>query len=539
MEQRDPAQPAPAAAALVKALASPAFYPDKPAEVVVHETHISWVFLAGERAYKLKKPLVLPFLDYGTPQRRLEMCREEVRLNARTAADVYVGVRAVVQRSARKFELGDAEDPCASDYVVEMRRYDPARTMAAKLERGELDRSDIDATARAIARFHAQAPAVQLARRPARAVLERVDENLRELLEVVEQRAEAERVLALERFAHAFLLRYAELIDERAEQGWVRDVHGDLRAEHVLLDGEPRLLDCVEFDPRLRAIDVAEDLAFLVMDLTALGGARYADALLDGCARHGEQPAPRELVAFYACNRALVRAKVELVRAAQSPASSAGHGHHEAAARERVAVAERFAWRARLPLVIVICGLPAAGKSRLAEALARASGLPLESSDATRKRLAGIAANTRAPQAAYSDDFDRRTYAELARLAREHVRGNARGALIDATFRRGADRDCFARAFARAAPLVFVECQAPDAVRRERARERELDAEALSDATLGLVSGPLFAWEPLDDIPAEDHIALRSDRAPTAQVEQVRAQLDARMYARVGDARLA
>ena len=139
------------------ALARPEIYPAPPDHVDVRETHISWVFLSGDRAYKLKKPLVLPFLDYGTPQRRREMCREEVRLNRRLAPDLYLGVRAVAE-SADGLVLAAEDDPAAVDYLVEMRRFDEQHTLAAKLERGELKRGEIVEVARMLAAVsHARA----------------------------------------------------------------------------------------------------------------------------------------------------------------------------------------------------------------------------------------------------------------------------------------------------------------------------------------------------------------------------------------------
>ena len=177
------------------ALARPGFYPTRPARVDVRETHISWVFLAGDRAYKLKKPLVLPFLDYGTPQRRREMCREEVRLNRRLAPDLYLGVRAVAA-GADGLTLAAEDDPRAVDYLVEMRRYDERRTLAAKLECGELKRGEVVTFARVLARFHADARRVAGSGVPVLAVERRMTENFHELLAIVEQRAEVAARLA-------------------------------------------------------------------------------------------------------------------------------------------------------------------------------------------------------------------------------------------------------------------------------------------------------------------------------------------------------
>lgn len=234
-----------------QALARPETYPHRPASVEIRETHISWVFLAGELAYKLKKPLVLDFLDYGTPARRREMCREEMRLNRRLAPEVYLGVRGVALTSDGA-ELTDEGDPRAADFVVEMRRYDESRTLATLLDRGELDARHLVEVGRTLARFHAAARRVGPGSAPVLAVERQFERNLHELLGDVEQRGEIERVQALERFAHAFVTGHATTLQMRAAGGLLREGHGDLRAEHVLMDGRVEIVDCVEFDPELR-----------------------------------------------------------------------------------------------------------------------------------------------------------------------------------------------------------------------------------------------------------------------------------------------
>jgi hypothetical protein len=512
---------------LVAALAAPETYPDRPASVEVRETHISWVFLAGERAYKLKKPLVLPFLDYGTAARRRKMCREEVRLNRRLAEDIYVGVRGVAERRGG-FELTLEDDPRAVDFVVEMRRYDETRTLASRLERGELDREQVAGVARVLARFHAQARRMTVGDRAVLAVERRFEENVHELFGSLEQRGEIDRVLALERFAHAFIVAHARTFEARRRAGSVREGHGDLRAEHVLVDGDVRIVDCIEFDRDLRQLDVADDLAFLVLDLAARGGERFGRELVEAYRSAGGEPGDDALIAFYAAYRALVRSKVALTRASQHPVSSAEHGHHSAQARDLIAIAERFAWRARLPLVIVVCGPPASGKSCLASALARASSLPHLSSDLTRKRLAGIRPGQRAPSAVYAADFNRRTYAELARRAAREVAGRG-GAVVDATFRHRPDRDAFTEAFGDAAPLLFVECRAPVRVLAERAAERDREPGGVSDASLAVVLREISTWDSLDELAPEAHVTVRSDRPVEAQLADLLAVLDRRL----------
>jgi aminoglycoside phosphotransferase family enzyme len=159
--------------------------------VELRETHISWVFLAGDRAYKLKKPLALPFLDYGTPARRRKMCREEVRLNRRLARGIDLGVRGVAP-SGDDLELVDDTDPRASDYIVEMRRFDEARTMSAALARGELNPADVNAVARLLAGFHDRARPATIVGNAAEAVQREIDTNFAELPPLTEHREERE-----------------------------------------------------------------------------------------------------------------------------------------------------------------------------------------------------------------------------------------------------------------------------------------------------------------------------------------------------------
>jgi aminoglycoside phosphotransferase family enzyme/predicted kinase len=474
--------------------------------VEVRETHISVVYLVGDRAFKRKKPIVLPFLDYGTPERRRMMCDEEVRLGRRLAPDVYLGVRGV----SAEFALTAAEDRRAVDYVVEMRRYDEATTLAATLERGELRLPQITELAGRLQRFHADCPPRTAA--GARWIELEVMRNVQELLELAALRGERTRIHALAHFIAAFARAHEGLFDARAEAGLVREGHGDLRAEHVLLDADGvSVVDCVEFDPGLRTLDVADDLAFLIMDLHALGGERFGAALLEDYRAAGGDSGPDALVAFFAVHRALIRAKVLLVRASQHPAGSAEHGHAEAQARDLIGLAEQFVWRARLPLVIVVCGVPASGKSTLAAELAERSALPRLSSDLVRKTRAGIPVTSRAPAGVYADAVSHATYAELGREARAAVH-EVGGAVVDATFRRLADRRAFGDAFDAAAPALFVECIAPIDVLRHRAAERGRDAGRVSDASVDVVLREARTAEPLDEVPPDRHLPVRSDR---------------------------
>src|ERR1035437_8451351 len=317
--------------------------------VDVLETHISYVFLTPSRAYKLKKPLILPFLDYGTPQRRRALCSEEIRLNQRLAGDLYIGVLALIQRPDG-LELADEDQPDAIDYVVEMRRYDERQTLAATLERGELTDGEIRELARELAGFHARCPpGDDSLRHDAQAVGRAGRRNVDELLGMAGSRAQRQRIRALDRTMSALVGAREAMFDARCADGRTRECHGDLRAEHVVLGSPVRVVDCVEFDLGLRTLDVADDLAFLVMDLTRLGGERYARELITAYRQAGGDCGDDKLLAFFAVHRALVRAKVMLVRAGQQPPESPAREQARTEAQNLLALGERLAWRTRLP----------------------------------------------------------------------------------------------------------------------------------------------------------------------------------------------
>lgn len=500
---------------VVAAMRRPGFFPHDPGVAELRETAISVVALAGERAYKIKKPVRLPFLDYAEPARRRALCLEEVRLNRRLAPDTYLGVRAIVRDDGGLALAADPRED-AVEWAVEMQRLPERQTLAALLDAGRLTSADVHAVGRRLAAFHATA---EIASEPAGpgAVKRPIDENFQPLLDLELTASERRRIAAAERFFDAFIVGRRDRLADRAACGRVRDGHGDLRLEHVLLlEGEQVIAyDCVEFDPALRRIDVAADLAFLVMELVARGADPLARELLAAYRGEGGDPGDDALVGFYAAYRAWVRAKLAYLA-----------GEHPATL---IAVAERFRWRARGPLILAFCGITASGKSTVADALAAGSAWRVLDSDRVRKQLAGVPPTDHAPAQYYTAAANRRTYRELGARAAVCVRRSG-GVIVDATFRRLEDRRAFATGLGdRSAPVLFVECRAPREVLVERAREREHHAQRLSDATSDMVDRQLGEWEPLDETPAVAHLTVRTDRDPAEIADELEALLDRRL----------
>jgi uncharacterized protein len=510
---------------VVAAMGDPEFYPDAPDTVEVRETDISWVFLAGDRAYKLKKPVVLPFLDYGSVARRREMCEREIELNQRLAGELYLGLRAIVRRDGR-LQLAPA-GPDAIEHVVEMRRFDETATLAALVAAGRATPEMLAAVGRRLAAFHANADSYPVGGEVLSRATQIANANFESLL--TNGAIDSGRVFAARRFADAFMAGHAAILDARAAGGHVREGHGDLRAEHVLIGETVQVFDCAEFDAALRTVDVGADLAFLVMDLARLGRPDLARTLVDAHRHAGGDPGPDELIAFHAANRAWVRAKVAALRgsAPGTPPTRQTDALDEAS--ELFALGERLAWQARLPLTLIVCGPPASGKSELARELSEVSGLPVVSSDKTRKRLAGLQATQRAPQDAYSVSATERTYADLGAQAAGQI-GVSGGVIVDATFARRADRQAFSAAcVGLPAPLVF-ECRAPAQVIQMRAHGREADPRRASDAGPQIAARLRGQFEALaDDVAAARHFALRTDQPAARVVEDVIAMLDRRL----------
>lgn len=492
--------------------------------VEVHETHASWVFLVGDRAFKLKKPLDLGFLDYSTPARRRTACVEEVRVNRELAQDIYVGVRAIVRADTRLTMTSEGASN-AVDYVVEMRRFREADTLAGLIAAEGLSAAHIEAVARRLAAFHRGAPVV--AGGGAQEVLRVWLLNVRELAEA--GRAPASSLDLNAGFAEAFVSVHGEEIERRRRAGLVRDGHGDLRCEHVLAVPSVRVVDRIEFDPTLRHTDIACDLAFLTMDLEAQGQRWAAEELVSAYRQEGMDAGTETLLAFYAAHHALVRAKVTLIAAAEH----AGERREELLeqARSMSALAERLCWRARGPLALVICGPAATGKSSLAAELSRRSGLTVVSSDATRKAAAGLRATERATPEHYSHHFTHHTYELLAARARELLDGGS-GVIVDASCRSRVERSTLLGRLRRSGlPRLVVRCDVPLEVALERAARRMHDPDRISDADPQIVAQQYRSFQPLEELPPGSVIELDTTHPLDTQVDELTRALDRRLAA--------
>jgi aminoglycoside phosphotransferase family enzyme/predicted kinase len=446
------------------------------------ETHISWVLLAGDDAWKIKKPVRMPFVDYGTLAARRRCCEEEVRLNSRLAPGLYLGVDDIAGTNEAP-QLGGPGT--VLEVAVHMRRFAQEDLFSARLRAGRLGPGEVDALSALIAGFHAGSPVALPSSgfgTPARrreTALAAFDGAARWL----EDPASAARLKAwIEEQASAL----APLWQARRLGGRVRHVHGDLHLDNVVLvAGVPVAFDAIEFDPALNCIDVLDDVAFTVMDFAARGSRAFAFRLLnhwlDALGEHAALPALRFAIAY----RALVRAQVAGLRGDATLARA-----YAGAACE---------WtRPGRPRLCITHGLPGSGKTWRSQAwLEGASGIRVRS-DVERKRLAGLpplADSRTAGLDLYTPAMTRQTYSRLFALAATALRAG-HPVVLDAAFLRRSERD-EARALAAAlrVPFSILDCDAPDAVLRERLAARRGDA---SEADARVLDRLRAAAEPLD-----------------------------------------
>jgi len=482
---------------LVKALQDPTLWSPPVDKVQVRETHISWVLLAGEYAFKLKKAVDFGFLDYSTLEKRRWQCEREVTLNRRTAPMLYLNVLPV-SGSPERPRPGDPAAPI--DYLVKMRRFDENRLLARLVERGELDDGHMQRLARAIATFQERAAAV-----PAESewgtpetVWHFVAENFTKI-----RTALGRSETALDNVEHWSRARFAALspqIRRRREEGFVRDGHGDLHLNNiVLIDSEPVPFDCIEFNDALRFIDVINELAFLLMDLQSRQRKDLAAWLLNDWLFIRGDYAGVPLLRFFIVYRAMVRAKVAALRLAQPDLSPPARADTQAEYQAYLQMAEAGTQPQPVRLVITH-GLSGSGKSTLVHRLLGHWPAIHLRSDVERKRLFGLPMEARSDSAVaggiYTAEATDRTYARLADLARTLL---AAGwpVVVDATFLDPSRRAAFRRlAETLYIPFTVLDLTAPPAVLRKRIRQRLAHARDASEADLEVLAHQLEQVQP-------------------------------------------
>ena len=514
--------------ALITALQNPALFPHPVKDFRVIETHISWVLLTGDYAYKIKKPMNFGFLDFTELSSRAHFCAEELRLNQRLTEGLYLDVLPITG-SAEAPQLGG--EGVAIEYALKMRQFPQDQMLSTLQANGELTAAHIDQMARQIAEFHLQAPRVS-AEHPLgtpESVMMPVEQNFEQIRPFLSEKADLQQLDALQAWARSSFDRLHTLLASRKANGFIRECHGDIHLGNAtIIDGKVVIFDCIEFNEPFRLTDVYADTAFLAMDLEDRGLKSLSRRFISQYLELTGDYEGLELLNFYKAYRALVRAKVALF---SMPADADGVQRATTLRQYRnyANLAESYS---SIPsrLLAVTHGVSAVGKSHVAMRLVEALGAIRLRSDVERKRLFGeqnsdVAGELKA--GIYSADASEATYERLHQLAAVILRAGF-PVVIDATYLKQAQRQAAAEvASETGVPFLILDCNAPDAVLASWLAQRQADQNDPSDATLEVVAAQQANREALS---AEE--LLQSKRVETNEsesldklVEQIRQRL--------------
>lgn len=520
---------------LLPFLLNPNSYPHHPRSVRIIQTHSSFVFIAGPLTFKIKKPVSFGFLDFSTLDKRRHFCEREVFLNRRLSPGMYLGVQPI-SRLDGTFAFSDAGE--IIEYAVKMRTLSDAGFLDRRVDRGALGAKDLNRAIQTLTQFYGAqipAPTIQEWGRVARLKIS-TDENFRQTEAFIGKTISKAAFGAIQRYTNRFYSTHKRLFEQRVAQQRIRDCHGDLHLEHIHVT--PRALhiyDCIEFNDRFRYIDVANDVAFLAMDLDYKCRPDLAQYFVMETSKKLRDPGMVKLVDFYKCYRAFVRGKVESLHSVAHAAPEGERKSSVARAARYFRLALQYCISGSKPMVLIVMGRIASGKTTLACKLSMELGWDHLSSDWIRKEMAGFPLFERTPEAVrvglYSKRATKRTYKKMLQAAVEQIR-LGRSVIVDATFARPEHRAQFKRRLARAGiHFLFAETSASNRTIQQRLRDRDRGQIEISDARLEDFEKLAGLYNPPTELGRTELIRIKGKVPPLMRVLSMLAERQARQGA--------
>lgn len=511
-----PAPPVPARPALIQNLLHSDAWPHPVDDITVIETHISWLLLTGKLAYKLKKPLDLGFLNFSTLALRRQACENELRLNRRLAGAVYQAVVAITGSAEQPQVGGNGE---VIEYAVRMQQFDPGQGFSELLRQQRLEQRHLDRLAAIIAEFHQHIPRAS-SDQPwgdPQGVIAPMQDNFAPIARLLDAQQAESLLQPLQQWLDTAAQDQYEALVERKRNGFVRECHGDLHLDNVVLwQGEPLVFDCIEFSPELRWSDVISELAFTSMDLAHRGYPGLANRFINHYLEHSGDYPGLVLLPLYQFYRAMVRAKIEAIVAEQRPRERATHLQQMQA---YIVLAGSYT-RPGKPCLIITHGLSGSGKTTwTTELLGHLERTIRIRSDVERKRLFGMQALERggaegADKALYSAAANTATYQRLHELA-ALLLAQDYTVIVEATFLWHTGREQFRQLAARQqAAFLILDFRADTDVLRQRIHQRNATGNDASDADLAVLALQLSRQQALHADELADVIGIDTEDHP-------------------------
>ena len=518
---------------LVEAMSNPEFYPHRSNSVELIQTHISYIFIAGDYVYKVKKAVDFGFLDFTTLEKRRYYCSEELRLNRRLAPEIYMGVVEICEDANGNLLLEKTDK--IIEYAVKMKRLPQEKMLSTLFLEGKVDKSIMKPIARKLVDFHENAATggeidilggVETIRK-------NHDENFDQTKPYINITIPENSYRFIKSYIYRFMERQHPLLKKRVANHRIRDCHGDLHLQHICITDDILIFDCIEFNKRFRYSDVAAEVAFLAMDLDYKGYPDYADAFKNSYIKYSGDGEINTLLNFYRCYYAYVRGKVTSFKIDDEAIQEEERKEAAKTAARYFDLAYTYAASLEKPALILVAGLMGSGKSVLAKNIAPRLGADVIRSDVLRKEMRGISPAERHYEdfgkGIYRDDISRETYQKALDLAEEKLR-KGRSVIIDASYKRREERIKTSKSAARLnADFFVIECICPEEIIKKRldSRTSDSDSDETSDGRWEIFQAQKGDFDKITEVPEKSHIiintSLKPEESAQTAVEKMRA----------------